>query len=146
MARRAERSYSFVDLCAFTQDLFRSRDWPALRSLLHPEFCARDHRALRIMPAEQTGEEWVASEIGFTSLATDVDAEPLRIVSWNDLGAVMLYRVSGTSDGSAFENVLLNLIVVDRTTGEMVASELFDVDDVQTAVTRLGEYRCGRRQ
>jgi hypothetical protein len=83
----------------------------------------------------------VTSEIGFAQLAPDVDAEPLRIVAWNNRGAVMLYRVSGTtSDGSAFENVLLNLIAVDPASGRYVASELYDVDDIDTAVTRLRDF------
>jgi class 3 adenylate cyclase len=123
------------------EDMWRARDWAALRALLHPEFSARDHRALRIMPAEQSGEEWVTSEVGFAQLAPDVDAEPLRIVAWNDRGAVMLYRVSGTtSDGSAFENVLLNLIAVDAATGRYMASEIFDADDVDAALARLREF------
>jgi class 3 adenylate cyclase/tetratricopeptide (TPR) repeat protein len=129
------------DTIAAFEELFRTRDWAALQALVHPDFSARDHRGLRIMPAEQTGAEWVTAQIGFAQLAPDVDAEPMRIIAWHDRGAVMLYQVSGTtSDGIEFENILLNLIIVDPSTREMLASELYDVGDLDAAVSRLHDF------
>jgi class 3 adenylate cyclase/tetratricopeptide (TPR) repeat protein len=130
------------DAIATIEDLFRARDWAGMRALQHPDFpVIHDHRRLRILPAEQTGEEQTASLLELAQLAPDIDTETLRIVEWNERGALMLQRTWGTFEsGSAFENLLLDLIIIDAATNRVLAQELFDTDDIDTAITRFRAF------
>jgi ketosteroid isomerase-like protein len=116
-----------------------SRDWDAVRNCLAEDLVMEDRRT----PSLLTREPWIASLQSLTGLSPDWCTETVRILAWNGSGRVSLIWTHGTRDGGAFENLLIQVVLVE---GErLVRYEPFDAAGAERALTRFEEVCTGHR-
>lgn len=106
-----------------------------MRETLAEDIEIHDHRKLSFGRIGR--DEWVESWRVGSELAPDVGGEWIRTLAWNEQGRVWLSRVFGTRDGGEFENVFLQLAVMDA--DHVRHLEFFEAEDTDGALARFEE-------
>jgi hypothetical protein len=115
---------------------FKHRDLEAFAACLADDVVFHDRRAVSILGAADR-EQWIESIRTLWELAPDVEAEPLRILTWSRHGRVDLARRFGTREGGPFEDFFLRLYF---TAGDHIQRvETFDIDAADAVLARFAE-------
>ncbi|MBI1818289.1 MAG: nuclear transport factor 2 family protein [Deltaproteobacteria bacterium] len=117
---------------------WNDHDLVRLRTLLPSDYFFHDHRRTGI--GQVHGEAYIASLDALYELSPDVKLEPLHWVVVADHGGVGVMRWVGTdAQGGEFEAVFIGLSV--RRGDQIVGAELFEIDDLDSALARFEELR-----
>jgi ketosteroid isomerase-like protein len=120
----------------------RLHDWEAHRNCLAEDAVIWDRRTPGIL-GTLGRDQWVESLRAAAAFAPDLNVELVRILTWNGFGHVQMCRMVGTRDGGPFENVFLNVFLVDG--GRIRRNEIFDVAEADRALASFAEL-CAERE
>src|SRR5262249_3795093 len=116
-----------------------ARDLERARAVLPDDFAFHDHRRLGVGRLE-SADQYVAWLAALFEQSPDAMIETLYFVATDPQGFVALGRTFGTNaEGGEFESVFVQLVTNDG--DRPVAGELFEVEDLDTALERFQALR-----
>jgi hypothetical protein len=114
-------------------------DFPRLRAALPADFLFEDHRRTGLGRLEGV-DAYLASLTAIFELSPDGMLEPLYQIALDGHGTLAVVRSSGTlPSGGEWESIYVQLVLVDG--DRLVASELFELEDLERAKARFEELR-----